>query len=287
MSTYIAENEMNNNNNPAWECIKKARSQQRPQTRDYIRILTEDFFEVRGDRCLGDDPAMVTGVGCIQGRTFTIIGQQKGHTLKERMECNFGMPQPAGYRKSMRAIQQAEKFNRPILCLIDTPGAFCGVEAEEKGQGTVIAQHLQMIAAAKVPVIAIVIGEGGSGGALALALSDRLMMMENTYFSVISPEGCASILFKDASKAQLAAQSLRLSPQDLVKLDIADTIIEEEEDFSIDQMKGSVDRIKTMIDEYLVELDALNPDALVQARYERFLNTKGLTKWAYRRKLSV
>jgi len=266
-----------NNVNEAWSCVKNARMQSRPQARDYIEELVEDFFEVRGDRCLGDDDAVVTGVGRIMGKSFTIIGQQKGHSIDERKKCNFGMPHPAGYRKSMRAIAQAEKFNRPILCLIDTPGAFCGVEAEEKGQGTVIAEHLSFIAAAKVPVISVVIGEGGSGGALALAISDKLIVMENTYFSVITPEGCASILFKDASKAELAAERLALTPKDLLRLGIADCMIKEKQDFAIENMDYSVSKLKKIIVDYLEELEEFSPEQLVEKRYQKMLDMKGFS----------
>ncbi len=259
----------------AWDCIKNARMQDRPQTRDYIRALTSEFFEVHGDRTLGEDAAMVTGVGRIDDLVFTIIGHQKGHTIEERKLCNFGMPHPSGYRKSMRAIKQAEKFGRPILCLVDTPGAFCGVDAEERGQGNVIAEHLSCIASAKVPVISVVIGEGGSGGALAIAIADKLMMMENTYFSVITPEGCASILFKDASKAELAAESLALTPKDLLKLGIADALIKEDEDFGLENMKHTTDRLKTAVMDTLSELSGQKPEALVKARYKKMLDMKG------------
>ncbi len=259
----------------AWACVKNARRQNRPQTRDYIDKLTTDFFEVKGDRCLGDDDAIVTGVGRIDGKVFTIIGQQKGHTLEQRKACNFGMPSPAGYKKSMRAIKQAEKFGRPIICLVDTPGASCGIDAEEKGQGYVIAQHLSLIAAAKTPVISIVIGEGGSGGALALAISDRLMVMKNTYFSVISPEGCASILFKDSAMAELAANSLKLTPDDLMELGIADFLVDEPDDFAIDNMDKCIYIIKNQIKTYLLELEGYERNELVQKRYDRMLNMKG------------
>ena len=259
----------------AWDCIKNARMQDRPQARDYIRELAEDFFEVHGDRCLGEDEAIVTGIGRIDGRAVTIIGQQKGHTIEERKRCNFGMPQPAGYRKSMRAIKQAEKFRRPVLCLIDTPGAFCGIEAEERGQGTVIAEHLSLIASAKVPVVSVVIGEGGSGGALALAISDQLLMMENTYFSVISPEGCASILFKDASKAALAAESLALTPKDLLKLGIADAVVKENKGFAIENMDTVIGKLKNIINETFSALEKIHPEELVQNRYQKKLAMKG------------
>jgi len=275
MQAYISKDDTYNDVSSAWKNVQTARMQNRPQAMDYINALCQDFFEVKGDRCLGDDNAIITGVGRINGRTFTIIGQQKGHSIDEKKACNFGMPNPAGYRKSMRAIRQAEKFNRPILCLIDTPGAFCGIEAEAKGQGTVIAEHLQLIASVKVPVIAVILSEGGSGGALALALSDKLLLLENSYFSVISPEGCASILFKDSNKAHLAAESLCLTPKDLKKFGIADDIIREKKDYSRDNVTYAVYKLEKKVEEYLKELDKYTGDELVAKRYDKLLNMKG------------
>ena len=275
MQAYIQDKDVYEDKPSAWSKVQKARMQNRPQARDYIKALCQDFFEVKGDRCLGDDDAIVTGIGRIGGRPYTIIGQQKGHSIEEKKACNFGMPNPEGYRKSMRAIRQAEKFNRPVLCLVDTPGAFCGVKAEEKGQGTVIAEHLQLIASAKVPVIAVILSEGGSGGALALALSDKLMLLENSYFSVISPEGCASILFKDASKANLAAENLRLTPDDLKNFGIADDIIKEKEDYSRDNMAYTVYKVKEKVKEYYKELSQYSGEELVSRRYDKLLNMKG------------
>lgn len=275
MQAHISKSNFYSDVEDAWKNVQRARMQNRPQAKDYINALVKDFFEVHGDRCLGEDSAIITGIGKINNRVFTIIGQQKGYTIDEKKACNFGMPQPAGYRKSMRAIRQAEKFGRPILCLVDTPGAFCGIEAEEKGQGTVIAEHLQLIASVKVPVIAVVISEGGSGGALALALSDKLLLLENSYFSVISPEGCASILFKDSNKANLAAESLHLRPKDLKQLGIADEIIKEREDYSITNMTYTVYKVNEKINEYLEELEQYTGQELVQKRYEKMLNMKG------------
>lgn len=277
MQAYIGDKDVYDEVSNAWSNVQTARMQNRPQARDYIDALCQDFFEVKGDRCLGDDAAIITGIGKVSGRKFTIIGQQKGHTIDEKKACNFGMPSPAGYRKSMRAIRQAEKFKRPILCLIDTPGAFCGVEAEEKGQGTVIAEHLQLIASVKVPVISVILSEGGSGGALALALSDKLLLLENSYFSVISPEGCASILYKDANKAQLAAQSLCLTPADLKRFNIADDIIKEKADYSRDNMAYTVYKVKEKIKEYVKELSQYSGDELVKRRYDKLLNMKGFS----------
>lgn len=258
-------------NNTGWQCVKNARKQNRPNSRDYIPKLFTDFFEVKGDRCLGDDYAIVTGIARFMDTPVTVIAQQKGHTIQERKRCNFGMPYPAGYRKSMRAIKQAEKFKRPIICLIDTPGAYCGVKAEEQGQGTVIAEHLRLIAGVKVPVISVLIGEGGSGGALALAICDKLIALQNTYFSVISPESCSTILFKDSAKAEIAANSLKLTPDDLLRMKIADFIASEKDDFTIDNMKYTVDIIKEKISEYLAELKTLNDEELIAERYKKIM----------------
>ena len=177
-----------------WERVQNARKENRPQSLDYIGKLFHGIYEMKGDKIYGDDPSIITAIAWFENWPVTVIGQQKGHTLEERMKYNFGMPNPEGYQKSIRAIKQAEKFQRPIICLVDTPGAHPGVDAENRGQGLVIAEHLKAMATVKAPVVSIIIGEGGSGGALVLSLADRLIMMENSYFSVISPEGCASIL---------------------------------------------------------------------------------------------
>ena len=275
MQAYVLDKNVYTKPESAWDKVQRARMQNRPQAMDYINALCQDFFEVKGDRCLGNDNAIITGIGKINGTTFTIIGQQKGQTIEEKKACNFGMANPEGYRKSMRALRQAEKFNRPVLCLVDTPGAFCGVKAEEKGQGTVIAEHLQLIAGIKVPVIAVVLSEGGSGGALALALSDKLLLLENSYFSVISPEGCASILFKDSNKANLAAESLCLTPTDLKKFGIADDIIKEKQNYSRDNMAYTVYKVKQKVTEYFKELSQYSGEDLVCKRYDKLLDMKG------------
>ena len=205
-----------------------------------------------------------------------MIGQQKGHTLEERMQYNFGMPQPEGYRKSMRALQQAEKFSRPVICLVDTPGAFPGVEAEARGQGLVIAEHLKAMATVKTPVISIIIGEGGSGGALALSLADRLIMMDNSYFSVISPEGCASILFKDSSLAEEAAKNLKLTAGDLKRFHIVDSVIKEPEGFNRFNMEKSITDIRREIKLSLRRLTRISPAQLVEKRHKKYLGMRGL-----------
>ena len=259
-----------------WERVKNARKENRPQARDYISKLFHGVFEVKGDRCFGDDPAIVTALAWFDNWPVTVVGQQKGHTLEERMACNFGMPHPEGYRKSIRAVKQAEKFSRPVICLVDTPGAFCGIEAEERGQGLIIAEHLKVMATLKTPIISIIIGEGGSGGALALSLSDRLIMMENSYFSVISPEGCASILFKDSSLAQEAAENLKLTANDLKEFHIVDNVIKEQEGFDRFNMDKSVSDIGREIKRTLRRLTRIKPDKLVEKRHEKFLGMRGL-----------
>ena len=259
---------------PAWASVMSARKEDRPQARDYIDRLFHGVFEVRGDQCMGDDEAIVTAVAWFETYPVTIIGQQKGHTLEERMRCNFGMPSPEGYRKSMRALKQAEKFHRPVICLVDTPGAFCGIEAEAKGQGRVIAEHLRAMAMVQTPCISIIIGEGGSGGALALSLADRLIMLENSYFSVISPEGAASILFKDSSLASEAAKNLKLTAGDLKRFGIVDHIIREPEGYSRFHMDESAEAVKRAIRIALRRLTTLSPERLVEQRQQKYLNMR-------------
>jgi acetyl-CoA carboxylase carboxyl transferase alpha subunit len=260
----------------SWEKVLSARKENRPHARDYIEKLFTGVFEVKGDRCFGDDPAIITAIAWFEDWPVTVIGQQKGHTLEERMRCNFGMPHPEGYRKSIRALRQAEKFARPVICIVDTPGAFCGVEAEERGQGLIIAEHLKTMATLKTPIISIIIGEGGSGGARARALADRLIMMENSYFSVISPEGCASILFKDSSMAREAAENLKLTAEDLQRFNIVDNVIRESADFSRFNMEGSLEDIRRLFRMYLKRLTKISPNRLVEKRHEKFLGMRGL-----------
>jgi acetyl-CoA carboxylase carboxyl transferase subunit alpha len=260
----------------AWERVMNARKENRPQARDYLAKLFHGVFEVKGDKCLGEDPSIITAIAWFENCPITVIGQQKGHTLEERMKCNFGMPNPEGYRKSMRALRQAEKFQRPVICLVDTPGAFCGVDAEAKGQGLIIAEHLRAMATVKTPIISIIIGEGGSGGALALSLADRLIMLENSYFSVISPEGCASILFKDSSLAQEAAKSLKLTAADLKRFNIVDSVIKETEGFSRFNMDTCVEDISRVIRVSLRRLTRVPPERLVENRHQKFLGMRGL-----------
>ena len=242
-----------------------ARHPQRPNITDYIQALFTDFFEQKGDRLCGEDAAILGGVALYHGRPVTVIGTRKGKTLEENLKCNFGMPNPEGYRKALRLMRQAEKFRRPILTFIDTSGAYPGLEAEAHGQGEAIARNLYEMSRLTVPVIALITGEGNSGGALALAVADQVWILENAVYSVISPEGCASILWKDAKKVKEAAECLKLTAQDMEKLGVVERVIPEEKDFGL-----IYDRIKTALLETLPDLQTLPADELLQRRYERF-----------------
>ena len=247
-----------------YERVKAARAADRPTGADYIRNLTDDFMEFHGDRRYGDDPAVIGGIGRMGSMPVTVIALERGHNAKERVARNFGSPHPEGYRKALRLMKQAEKFGRPVICFIDTSGAYCGQGAEERGQGQAIAENLTEMSTLCVPILSILIGEGESGGALALAVADRVWMLDSAVYSVISPEGCASILWKDASKAEAAAESLRLTAQDARKLGIIETIIPE-----TDLGKETFyRRLKAMLLEELGTRSA-DPD-LVARRYERF-----------------
>ena len=250
----------------AYERVKAARDNNRPTGLDYIQNIFSDFIEFHGDRRFSDDPAIVGGIGRLNNMPATVIAIEKGHTAKERSARNFGAPNPEGYRKALRLMKQAEKFGRPIICFIDTSGAFCGIGAEERGQGQAIAENLMEMSTLCVPVISILIGEGGSGGALALAVADRVWMLQNAVYSVISPEGCASILWKDASLASDAAESLKLTAEDAKSLGIIEKILSEKELGK----KEFYDRIRMLLVEEL-EIISKEPD-LVANRYDRFRN---------------
>ena len=247
-----------------YERVKLARSSGRPTGLDYINNIFKGFMEFHGDRCFGDDPAIVGGIARLNGSPVTVIAIEKGHTAKERAKRNFGAPHPEGYRKALRLMKQAEKFGRPVVCFIDTSGAYCGVGAEARGQGQAIAENLLEMSTLCVPVISILIGEGGIGGALALAVADRVWMLQNAVYSAISPEGCASILWKDAGQAESAAASLKLTAEDARSLGVIERILSENE---IGQ-KPFYDRIRDLLDK---EFQALSRDPdLVGGRYERF-----------------
>ena len=255
----------------AYDRVKTARDAKRPTGIDYIRGIFTDFFELHGDRRYGDDPAIVGGVAYLDGRPVTVIAIEKGHTTRDRPARAFGAPHPEGYRKALRLMRQAEKFRRPVICFIDTSGANCGIEAEERGQGQAIAENLMEMMTLNTPVISILVGEGGSGGALALAVADRVWMLENAVYSVISPEGCASILWKDAKKAEEAAASLKLTAPDALEFGVIERIISEKDIGS----KLFYDRIRRDLENELKGLSK-DPD-LIQKRYDRFRKL-GVTK---------
>lgn len=248
----------------AYERVRLARESSRPTGFDYIKNIFKGFIEFHGDRRYADDTAIVGGIAKLCNIPVTVIAIEKGHTAKERSYRNFGAPHPEGYRKALRLMKQAEKFGRPIVCFIDTSGAYCGIGAEERGQGQAIAENLIEMSTLCVPVISILIGEGGSGGALALAVADRVWMLQNSVYSVISPEGCASILWKDAAKAEKAADSLKLTADDAKRLGVIERIIEEREIGK----KEFYDKIRTLLSDELAQLSK-DPD-LVGSRYERF-----------------
>lgn len=216
------------NSKTAWERVKIARGNERPTSIDYIGHIFDRFLELHGDRLCRDDGAIVGGIATINGIPVTVIGQQKGRNMKQNIKRNFGMPYPEGYRKALRLMKQAEKFKRPIICLVDTPGAFCGIEAEMRGQGEAIARNLYEMSSIKVPILSIVIGEGGSGGALALAVANEVWMLENSTYSILSPEGFASILWKDSKRADEAADIMKITASDLLELNIVDQVISEQ-----------------------------------------------------------
>ena len=253
-----------------WQRVQLARHPQRPFSLDYIQAICPDFVELHGDRYFGDDAAVVSGIGSIEGVKTVFIGQQKGRNTKENLFRNFGMMRPEGYRKALRIMKLAEKFKLPIISLIDTPGAYPGIGAEERGQGQAIANNLWEMSKLKVPIISVVIGEGASGGALGIAVCDRMLMLENTWFSVISPEGCASILWRDASKAPDAADAMKVAPEDLMNMGICDRIIEEplggaHRDFNIIAAK-----LKQVLLEELDSFKDVDPDSFLEQRIERY-----------------
>ena len=254
----------------AWEKVRAARRADRLASVDYIDNIFDDFMEFHGDRQFADDPAIVGGVAYLDGQPVTVIGIHKGKDLKDCMRHNYGMPSPEGYRKALRLMKQAEKFHRPVLCLVDTPGAYCGIGAEERGQGEAIAKNLFEMADLKVPVLSIVIGEGGSGGALALAAGNEVWMLENSVYSILSPEGFASILWKDASKAEKAAQVMKLTAQDLKELGIIEQILPEFSIVSGDNMNRVTLYMKRKIAGFLVKYQQMSGEELAQQRYQRF-----------------
>lgn len=254
----------------AWERVTISRKNDRPVGQDYIRTLFSDFLEFHGDRCYGDDPAIIGGIARFAGIPVTVIAQVKGKSTKENVAHHFGMPSPEGYRKALRLMKQAEKFKRPILLFVDTPGAFCGIEAEERGQGEAIARNLFEMSSMKVPILSVVIGEGGSGGALALAVADEVWMLENAIYSVLSPEGFASILWKDSKRASEAAAVMKLTAADLKKLGVIEAVIAEPEVYTEETMQSVVFVLQKKITEFLDTHCNFSPEELAVQRYERF-----------------
>ncbi len=254
----------------AWQKTQVARHQDRPNTEDYIGLLTQGFTEMHGDRLFAEDPAIMGGMAWFNGFPVVIIGHNKGRTTKDRLKRNFGWPHPEGYRKALRLMKFAEKFDRPIITFIDTAGAYPGIGAEERGQSEAIARNLLVMSGLKVPVVAVVIGEGGSGGALAIGVANRVLMLEHAIYSVISPEGCASILWKDGSKAPDAAELLKLTAQDSLKLGIIDEVIKEPLGGAHRNYELAAKNIEKALKKHLSELIAMSPDELVADRYEKF-----------------
>lgn len=259
-----------------WDRVQVARHTERPTTLDYITHLFEDFIELHGDRLFGEDAAIVGGIASFNGRPITIIGHQRGKSTKENIRRNFGMPHPEGYRKALRLMKQAEKFNRPIICFIDTKGAYPGKAAEERGQSEAIARNLVEMAGLRVPVISVVIGEGGSGGALALGVANEIYMLENSTYSVISPEGAASILWKDATLAKQAAEAMKITSYDLRDMGIIDGIVPEPAGGAHRNVKTQAESLENTLNEALNRLCTMNSDELISQRYEKF---KGIGKF--------
>lgn len=260
----------NNKIASAWDRVQISRMKDRPVGSDYINRLFSDFIEFHGDRYFRDDAAIIGGVASFQGHPVTVIAQAKGHGTKENVSRNFGMPSPDGYRKALRLMKQAEKFGRPIICLVDTPGAFCGLEAEERGQGEAIARNLYEMSALKVPVLSIVIGEGGSGGALAMAVADEVWILENAIYSILSPEGFASILWKDSKRAEEAAGVMKLTAADLKELGIVEKVFAEPAHYTLENLDAVCNSLELRIGEFLSEYKNITVETLTAKRYQRF-----------------
>ncbi|HEV2341701.1 MAG TPA: acetyl-CoA carboxylase carboxyltransferase subunit alpha [Candidatus Acidoferrales bacterium] len=254
----------------AWQRLQIARHAQRPYTLDFIPRLFESFSEIHGDRGFADDSAMVCGMGWFHGQPVMVVGHQKGHDTKQRVVRNFGQAKPEGYRKALRAMQLAAKFRRPIFAFVDTPGAYPGVDAEERGQAEAIARNLREMVRLPVPILVTITGEGGSGGALGVAIGDRVLMFENAVYSVISPEGCASIMWRDASKAETAAEALKITAPDLLELKLVDEIIPEPEGGAHLDHDKAAKLLDGVLARCLEEVSRLSPDDLLEKRYEKF-----------------
>lgn len=254
----------------AWQRVLISRDPKRPTAKDYMDLIFDDFIELHGDRCFGDDGAVIGGLAYFHGLPVTVIAQQKGKNTKDNILRNFGMPLPEGYRKALRLMKQADDFRRPIICLIDTPGAYPGMESEERGQGEAIARCLYEMSGVKVPVVSLVVGEGGSGGALALAVSNEVWMLENAIYSILSPEGFASILYKDSKKAPEAAEVMKITAADLKKLNVIEKIIREDEPASSENIHEIAKLIDEELSDFLARYKDKTPDDIARERYDRF-----------------
>jgi acetyl-CoA carboxylase carboxyl transferase subunit alpha len=261
--------------NPSWERVQLARHPKRPHSRDYIERLITGFEELHGDRFFGDDKSIIAGMGRLDGQPVMIIGQQKGRDTKEKLLRNFGMPKPEGYRKALRLMQLAAKFRRPIITLIDTPGAYPGIDAEERGQAEAIAYNLREMARLVSPIIAVVIGEGGSGGALALGVGNRVYMLENSYYSVIAPESCAAIIWRDSGKAPLAAAALRMTAADLLEMKLIDGIVPEPLQGAHMDPDAAAQFLRQTLKQALDELSSVPPEQIIEERYAKFRDMGG------------
>jgi acetyl-CoA carboxylase carboxyl transferase subunit alpha len=259
-----------NHTNSAWKKVELSRLNDRPTTLDYINLVFDDFIELHGDRCFSDDPAMVGGIALLSGNPVTVIGQQRGHNLKENLKRNGGMALPDGYRKALRLVRQAEKFGRPVISLVDTGGAYPGVASEERGIAEAIARNLREFFAVKTPIIVVIIGQGGSGGALGIGIGDVVMMLENAIYSVISPEGCASILLRDSTKAQFAASAMKITAKDLYHFKIIDEIIEEPMGGAHKNPEVAAANVKNALMKALAKVTAKPKEQFLKERFDKF-----------------
>jgi acetyl-CoA carboxylase carboxyl transferase subunit alpha len=256
--------------NAAWRRVQLARHPKRPHSLDYIQRIFSDFQEIHGDRAFGDDPAIVAGMALLGAREVMVVAEQKGRDTKQRFYRNFGMPKPEGYRKALRAMQMANKFGRPIVTLLDTPGAYPGIDAEERGQAEAIARNLREMARLAVPVVVACIGEGGSGGALALGVGNTVLMLENAVYSVISPESCAAIIYRDSGKAEQAAAALRLTAEDLIGLGLIDGIVAEPRDGAHEDWDAAAELLRNALTARLAEFDGVSGEKIMEHRYAKF-----------------
>ncbi len=261
---------MKMSNVSAWDRVLVARQIDRPKSSDYIENIFDDFIEFHGDRCFGDDKSIIGGIAMLKDIPVTVIGEQKGKNAKENIERNFGMPNPEGYRKALRLMKQAEKFKRPIITFIDTPGAYPGMGAEERGQGEAIARNIMEMSSLEVPIICVVIGEGSSGGALAIGVGDRIVMLENAIYSILSPEGFASILYKDSSKAKEASEKMKLTAKDLKDLGIIDEIIKEPKEGLQNNFEKVTKKLQKYLIESIKELKELGNKKMLEERYQKY-----------------